>query len=202
MNKVFAVIGGQVFISQAVVEQAALAISKVVVMDCSTGELKFAEKPVALGDEVLLEQLRQAAENGARAAYQTALEDFKQDEERKAQLISEMSARAKADEALATYVMTLGRMTGDDPADAASGPSAEGSRWQIKIAATPEGMLYAAGIGMGAALPKDFADASAKAADEAEQRLLDIEKRLQDTELKVRSLWECCSKFSLAVRVL
>ena len=158
MKKVFAVIGGQVFISQAVVEQAALAISKVVVMDCGTGELKFAERPVSLGDEVLLEQLRQAAEKGARAGYQTALEDFKQGKQRIAQVISEMSARTKADEALATYVITLGRMAGDDAveagklfaADIGAGVVEEkpvDKIWSIKVGLTPGGTFYCAGIG-------------------------------------------------------
>lgn len=131
MNKIFAVIGGQVFISQAVVEQAASAISKAVVMDCGTGELKFAEKPAALGDEFLLEQLRQAAEN---------------------------VDRAKADEAIATYVMTLGRMVGDDAAGdgkllavgigaGVADDKPTDSIWSIKIGVTPGGTFYCAGIG-------------------------------------------------------
>lgn len=131
MNKIFAVIGGQVFISQAVVEQAASAISKAVVMDCGTGELKFAEKPAALGDELLLKQLRQAAEN---------------------------VDRAKADEAIATYVMTLGRMVGDDAAGdgkllavgigaGVADDKPADSLWSIKIGVTPSGTFYCAGIG-------------------------------------------------------
>lgn len=137
MNKVFAVIGGQVFISQAVVEQAANAISKAVVMDCGTGELKLVDAPPSdvaewlekitsqltmsplgaqlradveegpeIADPGLLELIRKAAEEGAKAGYRTALEDLKQGEDRSAVP-------------------------------------------QIKIAATPEGMLYVAGIGMG-----------------------------------------------------
>lgn len=158
MSKVFAVIDGQVFISQAVVEQAAQAIRKVVVMDCGTGELKLAEMPVVLGDEVLLEQLRKAAEEGARAGYKTALEDFRQVERREARVISEMSARAKADEALATYVMTLGRMAGDDAArdgklfaagigNGLADEKPADSLWSIKIGVTPGGTFYCAGIG-------------------------------------------------------
>lgn len=157
MSKVFAVIDGQVFISQAVVEQAAQAVRKIVVMDCATGELKLAEMPVALGDEVLLEQLRQAAEKGARAGYQTALEDFRQDARRRSQLISEISASAKADEAIATYVMTLGRMAGDAAGDGKLFAAGIGtgltddkpadSLWSIKIGVTPGGTFYCAGIG-------------------------------------------------------
>jgi len=225
MSKVFAVIGGQVFISQAVVEQAANAISKAVVMDCGTGELKLVDAPPSdvaewlekitsqltvsplgaqliseveklpeIADPGLLEQIRKAAEEGAKGGYRAALEDLKQSEECKAQVISEISVRANSDNKLSQHIGILTSSIAKHHADseltarvmhessARSDQTAMSNEQQaqqcpaVKIGQTEDGMRYLSGIGVG--ISNEWAEQRAKAAEEAEQRLRRMEHQL------------------------
>ncbi|WP_145155569.1 hypothetical protein [Pseudomonas oryzihabitans] len=135
MNKVFAVIGGQVFISQSVVEQAAQAIRKAVVMDCGTGELKFAEVPADDANEWLEKiagqllqsqlgaELRADIEKVPAPVDQGLLDQIREAAAKGARegylaVVEDLNKpeayKAKADEGLANYVKDLGRMAGDD----------------------------------------------------------------------------------------